>query len=414
MSILQECPVCHRQQSLKNKKCVGKVTLKNNAGKVVGKEDCREDLNKARRSNRLRYWITYRLPNGKQRKEFAGNSIKEARESDGKRKVQKKENRILDILPESKMTFQELADWYTDLKTVQSLASYKRIELAMNNFNNVFGNIKVMDCKQSDLTDYQMKRQKAGRAPATIDMEVKIVQTAVTMAFDNDMIDGRSLKAFRKTKRLLRKGDNARDRVLSMEEISLLIEAAQPHLKPVIEFALYTGMRAGEIRGLRFSHIDFKKMFIRLPAEVVKEGRKKDIPINRHMAQILREIGKVRRIDHDYVFTYRNKPVIYKNGFKKAFITTCTNANIPYGRKVNDGITFHDLRRTAKTNMLIAGLDKVFRDKILGHSLQGMDVNYLVLNEDALTRAMGKYTSWLDTKLNKQANFNPNKLSYSL
>jgi hypothetical protein len=36
---------------------------------------------------------------------------------------------------------------------------------------------------------------------------------------------------------------------------------------------------------------------------------------------------------------------------------------------------------------------------ILGHSLQGMDVHYLVSEEDPLKEAMGKYTKWLDVHL---------------
>ena len=43
-------------------------------------------------------------------------SIEDARDADSKRKVQKKENRLLDIKAESKMTFQELTDWYLSLK----------------------------------------------------------------------------------------------------------------------------------------------------------------------------------------------------------------------------------------------------------------------------------------------------------
>jgi len=46
-------------------------------------------------------------------------------------------------------------------------------------------------------------------------MEVKLVQTIVTKAFDNDKIDGRALKPFRKTARKLKKGSNARKRMLA-------------------------------------------------------------------------------------------------------------------------------------------------------------------------------------------------------
>jgi hypothetical protein len=60
---------------------------------------------------------------------------------------------------------------------------------------------------------------------------------------------------------------------------------------------------------------------------------------------------------------------------------------------------FHDIRRTVKTNMLSAGVDKAHRDVILGHSLQGMDVHYLAPTDDDLKRAMDKFTEWLDDQL---------------
>jgi DNA-binding HxlR family transcriptional regulator len=49
--------------------------------------------------------------------------------------------------------------------------------------------------------------------------------------------------------------------------------------------------------------------------------------------------------------------------------------------------------------MLNAGVDKVHRDMIVGHSLKGMDAYYLVPTEDSLREAMNKYTQWLDKQL---------------
>ena len=49
--------------------------------------------------------------------------------------------------------------------------------------------------------------------------------------------------------------------------------------------------------------------------------------------------------------------------------------------------------------MLNAGVDKVHRDIILGHSLQGMDVHYISPSQEDLTQAMVKYTEWLDIQL---------------
>ena len=56
-----------------------------------------EDLDKSKRAGRVNYWITYRLPGGKQRREsvaamegLSGNSIEDARTALSKRTVQKK------------------------------------------------------------------------------------------------------------------------------------------------------------------------------------------------------------------------------------------------------------------------------------------------------------------------------------
>jgi len=109
------------------------------------------------------------------------------------------------------------------------------------------GNSTLKEIKPVDIENYQVRREQQGRAPATIDTEVKIVQTTVTKAFDNDKIDGHALKTFRKVKRKLKKGSNARKRILTIEEY-LKLKANSPfHLKTMIEIAYNTGMRAGEI-----------------------------------------------------------------------------------------------------------------------------------------------------------------------
>lgn len=80
MAILAECPTCRRKQATKNKVC-----------------KCGESLDKAKKSRKVRYWITYRLPGGKQRKEAVASfadlnpySIEDARTAEAKRRVHKK------------------------------------------------------------------------------------------------------------------------------------------------------------------------------------------------------------------------------------------------------------------------------------------------------------------------------------
>jgi integrase len=194
-------------------------------------------MDKSKRSKKVGYWLSYRFSNGKQRREFIGYSITEARDAKNERMVQRRDNQPSD----PKITFNDLSAWYCDLETVKYLNSYGRIKVVMKNFNNVFGRRRLSSIKPIDIENYQLKREKEGRAPATIDMEVKIVQTAVTKAFDNDIISGQALKAFRKVKRKLKKGSNARKRILKIDEYLNLKTASPAHLKAMIEIAYNTG-----------------------------------------------------------------------------------------------------------------------------------------------------------------------------
>jgi integrase len=387
MAILAQCPNCRNRQSARNKVC-----------------KCGQDLDKAKRGQRVKYWIVYRMPDGKQRKEYVGSfeelngySIEDARIAESKRKTQKKENRLLDIKIDSKLTFNELTKWYLSLSSVKALASFRSVSIYLNNFNKVYGDKAVGTIKPLDLEELQTKRKKQGLKPATIDLEIALVKTMVTKAFDNDLLDGNSLKAFRRIKRMIKRGANARKRIISFEEYLNLFDSATSHFRPVLIVAYNTGMRSGELQKLQWSHIDRKKMFIRLPAEVTKESREKNIPINHHVKSVLSVL--LRSINHDFVFINKRRPFAHQYGFLYSFKSTCERAGLPYGRNVQNGMTMHDIRGTVKTNMLGAGMDKIYRDLILGHSLTGMDVHYMAPTEDTLKKEMERFTQWLDDRL---------------
>ena len=152
----------------------------------------------------------------------------------------------------------------------------------------------------------------------------------------------------------------------------------------------------GEILGLTWPYVDRENGFFRLPSKLTKESMPKNIPINHNVKKVLNSLPVALR--HDFVFTYRGNS-FSEGGIKGSFKTACKNACIPYGRKTPDGLTFHDIRRTVKTHMLYAGVDKVHRDLIVGHSLKGMDVHYLVPSDESLMKAMIIYTQWLDEQI---------------
>ena len=195
MAILAECPICHQKQSIRNDVC-----------------KCGKDLNKAKQSRKVRYWISLRLPGGKQRRELVYDhetkkpttSLEYAKDAEGKRRSQKRENRIFDIKPEARMTFHELAEWYLGLEKVKTLASYWRIKIALERFNSEFAKVVVSQIKPADLENYQAMRKREGRADNTIDSEVGAAKTMVLKAFDNDLVGGETLRTFKRVKKMLK------------------------------------------------------------------------------------------------------------------------------------------------------------------------------------------------------------------
>ena len=132
----------------------------------------------------------------------------------------------------------------------------------------ITGNIKPMD-----LENYQEKRDEDGLAPGTIDIEINAAKTMVIKAFDNDLVGGRVLKAFRKVKNKLKPGSNARKRIINIEEYLKLSHEAKPYFKGILIVAYNTGIRTGELQNLKWSFIDRKSNMIRLPTELTKEKK---------------------------------------------------------------------------------------------------------------------------------------------
>ncbi|MFV9690748.1 MAG: site-specific integrase [Desulfobacteria bacterium] len=242
---------------------------------------------------------------------------------------------------------------------------------------------------------YQVARKADGVADSTIDKEVSTVKSTVRKAFHNDLVSGNTLKVFERVENLQKtKKMNARTRVLSLNEYIGLMEHLPLHLKPVVDTAFYTGMRRGEIINLTWNKVSSKNRMIRLDAEDTKEEKAKAIPICDTLWVTLKAIPRVLHVEH--VFLFKAKPVSdIRTGLRNA----CQKADIPYGQKVKDGFTFHDLRRTVKTNMARADVSKVYRDTILGHSLKGMDAYYMVPSQEDLHRAMAQYEAWINEQL---------------
>jgi integrase len=382
MAIMQECPMCHKKQSAKNKKCF----------------HCEINLDKQKKSRKVKYWVNYRLPGGKQKRELVHGenlspyNIADARVFEAKRKVQKAENRILDIKKESTMTFQELSEWYLNLEKVKALSSYWLIKLSLKKFNSVFGQQKVLTIKPVDLENYQAKRAKAGKAPGTIDHEIGKTKTMILKAFDNGMVSGETLRTFKKVKKTLKKGSDVRDRILTRDEFDSLCGHSIKHIRDILTTAYFTGMRKGEILNLTWDKIDMKNRFIHLDAADTKDKEKRSIPICTELYAVLK--GIIRTTYDNHVFMFRGKPV---NDIRTGLVKACKKAGIIYGRFEKNGFIFHDLRHTFNTNMRKAGIQESVIMAITGHSTREMFDRYNTVDREDTQKAIDRLEGFLQS-----------------
>lgn len=367
MSILAECPRCHKKQGVKNKRCL-----------------CGADLDKLKRAKeKVRYWVSYRLPGGKQKRQAIGFSIDEARDADGKFRVLKRENRIFDIKPEDTMTFNELTEWYLDIEKVKSLSYYPQLGIYLRHFNERFGHVQVGKVKPVDLENYQAWRKKEGYSDASVDNHIGAARSMINKAFENDLVGGEPVKSFRAVKKLLKFNANARDKILTLDEFYRLLDKLPAHARPVVATAFWTGMRKREIMTLTWDKVDLKERLIRLDPEDTKDRDARKVPICDTLHEILK--GIPRAVHDNHVFLRAGKP------FKEIVAClqrACRDAGIPYGRNEKDGFTLHDLRHCFNTYARKAGVAQSVIMKITGHSTNSMFYRYNTIDESDARQAM--------------------------
>jgi len=401
MAILAECPRCHNKQSTRNKVC-----------------KCGESMDKAKKSKRVKYWIQYRLETGKQKKESLARfkdlneySIDDARKAEAQRIVQRTEGRIDEMFKPKKecaWTFSQLAEWWFRQESVKARSDCGRLEIAFAKFNEVFGDRLIRDVKLSELKNYQSRRRKGGQADSTTDHEThSAAKAAVKAAWYDNEVSAETWKSWQNFKKLISgkkaRKQYARSRVLEIEEYCRLSTALPRHLRILIDVNLFTGMRKSELvpdktngdpsSGLTWKQIDYHSAKISL--RDTKTGIPRDIPLTEQLQALLKAIP--RTLGTDNVFTYRGSAF---SDIRTGLVKACEDAGITYGKMVEGGFVFGDLRRTTKTLMARAGVDKAYRDAILGHESQDMDRHYLHPDfEKDLRAAMEKYHGWLEEEV---------------
>ena len=279
--------------------------------------------------------------------------------------------------------------------------------------NRHFGKYLLNTFNAGLIEQYQSAGLKRGLKPGGVNRLVGLLKSMFTKASDWEMISEDVLKRVRKVKAI--KGEQKRLRYLTIEECRALIDACDPHLKPIVITALNTGMRRQEILSLEWDkHVDLKHGFVLL--EKTKTGERREIPINRTLRATLQSIP--RRLDNPYVFlnSTTGKPYgevkrSFSSALRKTEVERCAKCDYQRASNKNQkNITpcpqcssevvvvkgihdfrFHDLRHTFASHLVMSGVDITTVSKLLGHKSLTMTLRYSHLAPNHLSNAMVIY-----------------------
>lgn len=174
--------------------------------------------------------------------------------------------------------------------------------------------------------------------------------------------------------------NNARERFLTADEASRLrsavAESQNPQLKHIVGLLLLTGARVRELLDARWEHVDVERRTWLIPTS--KTGKSRHVPLSAAALAIVRDLPRFQGCPWLVPNPETLKPFVsIKNGWERA--TRVAKLK---------GLRIHDLRHSAASFMVAAGIDIYAVGKVLGHASYQSTQRYSHLANDTLLKAV--------------------------
>ncbi len=175
--------------------------------------------------------------------------------------------------------------------------------------------------------------------------------------------------------------DRARTRVLSDEEIRLIwpVLGQSGTFGAIVKMLLLTAQRRDEVAHMSWREISNDGIWT-IPAERYKTKRPNHVPLSKAALALVDAQPKLD--DCDFIFPSRAKTPYSGFGKSKAALDKAVLAEMKKRAKNGAKLeplpnwTLHDLRRTAKTLMVRAGVRPDISERVLGHVIAGVEGTY--------------------------------------
>lgn len=338
------------------------------------------------------------------RKNYQGHritvSLKTSDFEEAKKKAKKESNRIIEKFGRGepvdgiakRLKFEDLAEMIrADYKLKQNKSADK-LEDAITHLSSYFAGVPALHITKRKIVDYALWRQeKEGAAPATVYGELQILKRMIHLANDAELGFNHH-PAFPVIKL-----NNARQGFFEKEEFYSVAQHLDDDVRPISEFAYFTGWRKSEIVNLEWRrNVDMENGIVLLEPGTTKNDEGRVFPFCYLPA--LQDLMEKQREKADEIERKTGKPVTHvffrRDGRQvRSFKTAWKNAVEKAGL---DGRIFHDFRRTAARNLIDAGCSEGDAMKITGHKTAAIFKRYCIVSKKHLAESVAKLARFND------------------
>ena len=180
--------------------------------------------------------------------------------------------------------------------------------------------------------------------------------------------------------------ERRRYRRLEPGEEERLLTACNPNLRALVEAALETACRKGELLSLQWLQVRWEQNELYLPAVKTKSDRDRFIPISKRLRAILemRQHDAAGEPMPSDAYVFGNEIGQRIQSVKRAWGTACRKAKI-------EGLRFHDLRREAASRLLEGQVPEHYVQAVLGHADLTTTSKYLATTRKGLHQVFQSY-----------------------
>ncbi len=252
-----------------------------------------------------------------------------------------------------------------------------RKSILMSSLIPFFGKKKLDQISSVSIEEYKMSLLNRRLSPKTINNYISILSKCLKTAVEWD-----ELGAIPKIKQM--KVPPQKFDYLSIEESELILRTAQGQWRDMILLALRTGLRFGEIAGLKWDNIDYEQKMLtvietmaRNMESTPKNNKPRSIPLTSDVIEML----QARERTSKYVFCDKNGKPLQNYYCARRLREVCDQAGIRY-------VSWHKLRHTFASRLGENNQSVMVVKELLGHADIKTTMRYVHTNTAVMRQAI--------------------------